>query len=102
MLGARQGQNIHLFCAAFHQWLEKMGMWDYANFYNHNYGPVFTITALDETGREIQFQQPARVWYPTHLECAYTAIMHQPLPLYASEQKMVLPEDRKEKLPLRQ
>ena len=87
------GGNAVIWAPPFPQYLEKMGMWDTGSYYNHDYGPVFAVSILDEKGNEIIFEQKGRTWYPSHLECLYSSIRQKSSRIDVRECKMVLPND---------
>ncbi len=60
------GGNRLLFAPRFPRYLGRPGMWDYAQYFNFEFGPLFTWALLDGDGREIPLQPAARRWDPAH------------------------------------
>ena len=69
-------------------WLDRPGFWDHACFYDLAVGPVFTVTFLDEHGREIPLLYENRTWVPSHLTQAYSGEG-----LEITERRALLPDD---------
>ncbi len=67
-LGAGDGT---LFAPAFPRWLDVPGFWDSATHLRRSVAPLFTITALDDDGREIAVRVTARRWTPSELTLQY-------------------------------
>ncbi len=67
-LGAGDGT---LFAPAFPRWLDVPGFWDSATVLRRSVAPLFTITALDDDGREIAVRVTARRWTPSELTLQY-------------------------------
>jgi hypothetical protein len=67
-LGAGDGT---LFAPAFPRWLDVPGFWDSATVIRRSVAPLFTITALDDDGREIAVRVTARRWTPAELTLQY-------------------------------
>jgi hypothetical protein len=67
-LGAGDGT---LFAPAFPRWLDVPGFWDSATVLRRSVAPLFTITALDDDGREIAVRVTARRWTPAELTLQY-------------------------------
>ncbi len=67
-LGAGDGT---LFAPAFPRWLDVPGFWDGATVLRHSVAPLFTVTALDDEGREIAARVTARRWTPAELTLQY-------------------------------
>ena len=67
-LGAGDGT---LFAPAFPRWLDVPGFWDGANVLRRGAAPLFTVTVLDDEGREIAARVTARRWTPAELTLQY-------------------------------
>ena len=67
-LGAGDGT---LFSPAFPRWLDVPGFWDGANVLRRGVAPLFTVTVLDDEGREIAARVTARRWTPAELTLQY-------------------------------
>ena len=87
------GGNAVLWAPPFPQYLDRMGLWDIGSYYNHDYGNVFAVSILDESGKEIIFRQNSRIWRPSHLESEYVSVKTGSYYVTARERKMVLPND---------
>jgi len=84
------GGNKVVWTPTFPLWLETLGFWDKASFYNFDFEPVFTLTLLDERGREIVTRFEGRDWNPSRLIQKYSTSVPG---LTLIEKKCVLPED---------
>jgi len=67
-LGAGDGT---LYAPAFPRWLDAPGFWDAATIRRRAIEPLFTVTALDDEGREISARVTARRWTPAELTFQY-------------------------------
>jgi mannosylglycerate hydrolase MGH1-like protein len=67
-LGAGDGT---LFAPVFPRWLDVPGFWDGANILRRAITPLFTVTVLDDDGREIDARVTARRWTPAELTLQY-------------------------------
>jgi hypothetical protein len=67
-LGAGDGT---LFAPTFPHWLDVPGFWDGANILRRGITPLFTVTVLDDEGREISARVTARRWTPAELTLQY-------------------------------
>lgn len=67
-LGAGDGT---LFAPAFPRWLDVPGFWDGATVLRRGVAPLFTVTVLDDEGREIAARVTARRWTPAELTLQY-------------------------------
>jgi len=71
------GGNRLIWTPPFPVWLDKLGFWDKANYYNFDLQPVFTVTLLDEDGNEIEISrkkggtESEMLWTPAWLEQGY-------------------------------
>ena len=83
------GGNRVVWTPTFPIWLDKLGFWDKASYFNFDFEPVFAITILDESGRELMPKFLNREWNPARLKQTY----HLPRKLDLIEEKAVLPED---------
>ncbi len=83
------GGNRVVWTPPFPVWLDKLGFWDKASYFNFDFEPVFTVTILDEKGRELRPKFLKRDWNPARLKQVY----HLPRKLHLTEEKAVLPED---------
>jgi hypothetical protein len=55
----------------FPRWLDSPGFWDEASIHHYAFAPLFTVSALDEDGREIAMRPVARRWTPAELTVDY-------------------------------
>jgi hypothetical protein len=62
-----------IYAPSFPQWLDAPGFWDEATFYQYHFGPLYTVTWLDESGRVIPLRARARRWTPADLTVTYDA-----------------------------
>ena len=53
--------------------LEKLGFWDPANFYDMKISPCYTLDILDENHEVLTFENASRKWYPNLLKSTYEA-----------------------------
>jgi hypothetical protein len=60
-----------LFAPLFPVWLDAPGFWDEATIYQYSYAPLFTVTCVDEEGREIAMRALSRRWTPAELTVEY-------------------------------
>jgi mannosylglycerate hydrolase MGH1-like protein len=60
-----------LFAPPFPVWLDAPGFWDEATIYQYSYAPLFTVTCVDEEGREIAMRALSRRWTPAELTVEY-------------------------------
>jgi hypothetical protein len=67
-LGAGDGV---LFAPSVPQWLDTPGCWDGLTLYDRVFAPLFTITILDDEGRELTARAAARRWTPAELTLQY-------------------------------
>ncbi|MFI5245983.1 MAG: hypothetical protein ACHQQR_12200, partial [Gemmatimonadales bacterium] len=67
-LGAGDGT---LFAPEFPRWLDAAGFWDGATVMRRAVAPLFTVTVLDDEGREIAARLTARRWTPAELTSQY-------------------------------
>ena len=67
-LGAGDGT---LFAPSVPQWLDTPGCWDGLTLYDRIFAPLFTITVLDDEGRELTARAAARRWTPADLTLQY-------------------------------
>jgi hypothetical protein len=61
-----------LWTPPYPEWLETMGFWDEAHYFQYQLPRAFTITLLDEEGREIPYRFEERTWRPDVLEQSYS------------------------------
>lgn len=64
------GEGV-IFAPPFPVWLDRPGFWDDAQFYQYAVGPLFTVTLLDEAGRELPLVARSRRWTPAELTVEY-------------------------------
>lgn len=83
------GGNRLLWAPPFPVWLDTLGFWDEAQYYQFSINPVFTVTILDEAGREIPYRLEHRRWQPDHLTQHYQTEDD----LHIIERKALLPSD---------
>ncbi|HMB92615.1 MAG TPA: trehalase family glycosidase [Rhodothermales bacterium] len=83
------GGNRLLWAPPFPVWLDTLGFWDEAQYYQFSITPVFTVTILDETGREIPYRLNHRQWQPDCLTQHYRTDTD----LALTERKALLPSD---------
>ena len=83
------GGNRVVWTPIFPRWLEAMGFWDPASFYNRSVEPIFTITLLDADGKEMNTRVENRRWEPSHLIQRYRTTYR----IRIVERKTVLPND---------
>jgi hypothetical protein len=76
-----------VFAPPFPVWLDAPGFWDEAHVFEYPLQPLFTITFLDDAGRELPLVPGARRWTPAALEVPYQAMGE----VEAVETRMVLP-----------
>lgn len=67
-LGAGDGT---LFAPTYPSWLDTPGFWDEATVYQYAFAPLFTVTVLDATGRELPLTATSRRWTPADLTVTY-------------------------------
>jgi hypothetical protein len=67
-LGAGDGT---LYAPPFPQWLDTPGFWDEATLFQYAFAPLFTVTVLDDNGREIAARAVSRRWSPAELTIRY-------------------------------
>lgn len=67
-LGAGDGTR---FAPTFPIWLDVPGFWDEAMLGDVGFGPLFTISVLDDEGRELAAKVTARRWTPAELTLQY-------------------------------
>ena len=60
-----------IFAPPFPVWLDAPGFWDDATLYQYQVGPLFTVTWLDEDGRELPLRARSRRWTPAELTIDY-------------------------------
>lgn len=61
-----------LWTPPYPEWLDHLGFWDEAHYYQYRLPQAFTITLLDEDGDEIPYRFEARTWQPDVLEQTYS------------------------------
>lgn len=83
------GGNRMIWAPQFPLWLDKMGFWDEGHYYNAPLSPLFTITLLDEQGREIPYRFRKRTWQPNVIVQYYDT----DIGLELVEWKSMLPSD---------
>ncbi|MBN9387206.1 MAG: hypothetical protein J0I20_04070 [Chloroflexi bacterium] len=74
----------------FPLWLEQPGFWDHACYLDYRVGPLFTVTLVDERGREVSLSQVERYWQPDHSSQLYRERAHG---LTVQERRALLPLD---------
>lgn len=67
-LGAGDGV---MFAPTFPLWLERPGFWDDATVHHYHVGPLFTVSLLDEDGKEVRATPSERRWSPAELIVEY-------------------------------
>jgi hypothetical protein len=67
-LGAGDGT---IFAPPAPQWLDIPGCWDGLTLYDRFFAPLFTITILDDEGRELTARASVRRWTPAELTLQY-------------------------------
>ena len=67
-LGAGDGV---MFAPTFPLWLERPGFWDDVTVHHYHIGPLFTVSILDEDGKEIRATPSERRWSPAELIVEY-------------------------------
>jgi hypothetical protein len=60
-----------IFAPPFPVWLDAPGYWDDATIYQYQLGPLFTVTWLDQDGRERVARPRGRRWTPAELTVEY-------------------------------
>lgn len=60
-----------IFAPPFPVWLDMPGFWDEATIHQYAFAPLFTVTAVDEDGREIGMRCQSRRWTPAELTAEY-------------------------------
>jgi hypothetical protein len=55
------------------QWLDTVGFWDEAHYYDFSLSPGFTATIIDAEGRPVSLQATDRHWRPDRLRQTYQA-----------------------------
>jgi hypothetical protein len=80
------GEGV-IFAPPFPVWLDHPGFWDDAQFYQYAVGPLFTVTLLDQDGRELPMVARRRRWTPAELTVEYAL----PDGLEATEVRTVQP-----------
>lgn len=53
------------------RWLDAPGFWDEASIHHYAFAPLYTVTALDDDGREVAMRPVARRWTPAELTVDY-------------------------------
>jgi hypothetical protein len=76
-----------LFAPPFPQWLDHPGFWDEAHVFEYPLAPLFTVSFVDEAGRDIALHPGRRRWTPAALEVPYATGAS----LELREARMVLP-----------
>ncbi|MGQ0766583.1 MAG: MGH1-like glycoside hydrolase domain-containing protein [Gemmatimonadota bacterium] len=76
-----------IFAPSFPQWLDAPGFWDEATFYQYQLGPLYTVSWLDESGRELPLRILGRRWTPAELTVTYEL----PDDIHATEVRSVQP-----------
>lgn len=76
-----------VFAPPFPAWLETPGFWDEAHLFQYPLQPLFTVTFLDDAGRELPLTSGSRRWSPAVLEVPYQSVGG----IEAVETRMVLP-----------
>lgn len=70
------GGDAVAWCPPFPVWLDYPGFWDRADLFQYAIEPMFTVTLLDDEGREINLHSAQRRWNPAFLEQVYTTERH--------------------------
>ncbi len=83
-LGAGEGL---LWAPPFPAWLHAPGFWDEAHLFEYPLAPLFTVSFVDDDGREIALEAGTPTWTPAALTVPYRAGAR----LEFTESKMVLP-----------
>jgi hypothetical protein len=65
------GGDGTLYAPTYPAWLDTPGYWDEATVYQYGFAPLFTVTVLDEAGREIPARATSRRWTPADLTVTY-------------------------------
>ncbi len=86
------GGNRLLFAPQFPRFLGHPGLWDNAQYFNFDFGPLFTWTILDDHGEEIPLALRSRRWDPAHTTQQFTGSLGK-LAVTAIEEKTILPGD---------
>ena len=60
-----------IFAPAAPLWLDVPGFWDGATIYQAEIAPLFTVTVLDEEGKELTLKLQSRRWTPAELTLEY-------------------------------
>jgi hypothetical protein len=60
-----------IFAPPFPVWLDAPGFWDEGTVYQYQVGPLFTVTWLDEAGRERPLRLTSRRWTPAEVTATY-------------------------------
>ncbi|MDB5081836.1 MAG: hypothetical protein JWP00_3760 [Chloroflexi bacterium] len=74
----------------FPLWLDQPGFWDHACYLDYKVGPIFTVTIIDERGREVNLNRLERYWQPDHSSQLYRDRSHD---LTIQERRALLPWD---------
>jgi hypothetical protein len=60
-----------IFAPPFPVWLDAPGFWDDATIYQYQVGPLFTVTWLDQDGRDLPLRIRSRRWTPAEVTVDY-------------------------------
>ncbi len=60
-----------IFAPPFPTWLDAPGFWDEGTVYQYQVGPLYTVTWLDDDGRELPLKVRSRRWTPAELTVEY-------------------------------
>jgi hypothetical protein len=55
------------------QWLDTIGFWDEAHYYDYSLSPGFTVALLNSNGRPVSLRMTERHWRPDRLRQTYHA-----------------------------
>ncbi|NWJ96656.1 MAG: hypothetical protein HXX20_12805 [Chloroflexi bacterium] len=60
------GGKAVIWAPEFPLWLDKPGFWDHACYLDYRVGPLFTLSIVDQRGREVNPRLLERSWQPDH------------------------------------
>ncbi len=84
------GGKMVLWAPEFPLWLDKPGFWDHACYLDYKVAPLFTVSIIDQQGREVNLNLRERFWQPDHSSHLYRARQHD---LTVTERRALLPLD---------
>ncbi|HKG93585.1 MAG TPA: hypothetical protein VKA84_16875 [Gemmatimonadaceae bacterium] len=93
-----------IFAPPFPLWLDAPGFWDEATVFQYAFGPLFTVSVLEDDGTELPLRPTSRRWTPAELTVEYAlgdgggateVLSVQPGGIFASEWSVRQPRTRR-------